>query len=76
MLEDYRAGLGIDCEHDAADRAAGRRISSPVLMLWSEYDDLEDLHGDSLAIWRTWADEVSGCKLCGRAGANALSSGR
>src|ERR671928_698366 len=25
MLEDYRAGLGIDAEHDAADRAAGRR---------------------------------------------------
>ena len=26
MMEDYRAGLGIDREHDDADRAAGRRI--------------------------------------------------
>jgi haloacetate dehalogenase len=26
MIEDYRAGLGIDRDHDDADRAAGRRI--------------------------------------------------
>src|SRR5690242_21883475 len=26
MMEDYRAGLGIDRQHDEADRAAGRRI--------------------------------------------------
>jgi pimeloyl-ACP methyl ester carboxylesterase len=35
MMEDYRAGLGIDREHDEADRAAGRRISCPVLFLWA-----------------------------------------
>ena len=28
MLEDYRAGLGIDAEHERADRAAGRRVSA------------------------------------------------
>jgi len=27
MLEDYRAGLGVDREADDADRAAGRRIT-------------------------------------------------
>jgi haloacetate dehalogenase len=60
MLEDYRAGLTIDAAHDAADRAAGRRVERPVLVLWSSRDDLEELYGDPLAIWRTWADDVRG----------------
>ena len=30
MIEDYRAGLGIDRDHDDADRAAGRRITCPA----------------------------------------------
>ncbi len=60
MIEDYRAGLGIDREHDDADRAAGRRISCPLLFLWAAKDDLEDLYGDPLAIWRDWADNVRG----------------
>ncbi len=60
MLEDYRAGLGIDAEHERADRAAGRRIQCPTLVLWSEHDDLEDLHGDPLAIWRAWSPDVRG----------------
>lgn len=60
MLEDYRAGLTIDREHEQADRADGRRIRSPLLVLWSKRDDLEDLYGDPLAIWRTWADDVRG----------------
>jgi haloacetate dehalogenase len=60
MLEDYRAGLGIDREHELADRAAGRRVRSPLLVLWSTLDDLEDLYGDPRVIWRDWADRVSG----------------
>jgi haloacetate dehalogenase len=58
MMEDYRAGLGIDRQHDEADRAAGRRIGCPLLFLWASRDDLEDLYGDPLAIWRDWADDV------------------
>ena len=58
MLEDYRAGLGIDVEHDAADRAAGRRIACPTLVLWSARDDMEELYGDPLAIWSTCCDDV------------------
>ena len=57
MAEDYRAGLGIDRDHDDADRKAGRRISCPVLFLWARRDDMEDLYGDPLAIWRDWADD-------------------
>lgn len=60
MLDDYRAGLRADRDHDAADRAAGRRITCPVLCLWSAFDDLEELHGDVCAIWRRWAPDIRG----------------
>ena len=60
MCEDYRAGLGIDREHDEADRAAGRHLTCPTLLLWSERDDLEDLYGDPVEIWRGWADDLRG----------------
>jgi haloacetate dehalogenase len=60
MCEDYRAGLGVDRAADDSDRAAGRRVSCPILLLWSSRDDLEDLYGDPLAIWNGWADEISG----------------
>ncbi len=35
MLEDYRAGIGIDRRNDESDRAAGRRIECPTLVVWS-----------------------------------------
>lgn len=60
MLEDYRAGLTIDRAHEEADRAAGRRLAVPLLVLWSLRNDLEQLYGDPLAIWRDWADDVQG----------------
>jgi haloacetate dehalogenase len=60
MLEDYRAGLGIDRAHDEADRAAGRRVHCPLLVAWSAHDDLEDLYGDPLAVWAGWADDRRG----------------
>ena len=66
MIEDYRAGLGIDREHDDADRAEGRRIRCPMLFLWAARDDLEELYGDPLEIWRDWADDVRGLPIdCG-----------
>jgi haloacetate dehalogenase len=63
MCEDYRAGLGIDRVHGEADRAAGRRVSCPTLVLWSEQDDMEELYGDVLAIWRAWADDIRGAAI-------------
>ncbi|MFI6230481.1 alpha/beta fold hydrolase [Micromonospora echinospora] len=66
MCEDYRAGLGPDRAADDADRAAGRRITCPVLFVHSERDDLADLYGDPAAIWRDWADDVSATSIdCG-----------
>ncbi len=58
MLEDYRAGLSIDRADEEADKAAGRRLTMPVLILWSLRDDLHRLYGDPLAIWRDWASDV------------------
>jgi haloacetate dehalogenase len=56
MCEDYRAGLRIDRRHDEEDRAAGRRISCPTMLLESRDDDL-DIHGDPAAIWTPWLEQ-------------------
>lgn len=66
MIEDYRAGLGIDRQHDAEDRQAGRRLSCLTLVLWALRDDLEYLYGDVLSIWQPWAKDLRGHGLdCG-----------
>jgi haloacetate dehalogenase len=67
MLEDYRAGLGIDYEHDLADREAGRRVECPTMVLWAEGDDLGRLYGDPLSVWAGWVDgPLGGASLpCG-----------
>ncbi|WP_345278017.1 alpha/beta hydrolase [Streptomyces gulbargensis] len=56
MCEDYRAGLGVDREHDDADRERGRRIGCPVQVLWATRDDMADLYGDVPGVWRPWVD--------------------
>jgi haloacetate dehalogenase len=63
MMEDYRAGLGIDREHDEADRAAGRRVKCPVLVLWATKDDMEELYGDPLEVWSAWAGDLRGAPI-------------
>jgi haloacetate dehalogenase len=60
MLEDYRAGLGVDRAADDADLAAGRRVQCPTLVLWAARDDLGDLYGDPLEVWRPWAADLRG----------------
>jgi haloacetate dehalogenase len=62
MLEDYRAGLGVDRASDEADRAAGRTIGCPVLVAWSRHDDT-DRQGDPIEIWRAWAPDVRGAVI-------------
>jgi haloacetate dehalogenase len=63
MCEDYRAGLGLDRDHDDADQRAGRRVMCPTLVLWATEDDLPILYDDILGIWRGWADDVTGGPL-------------
>lgn len=60
MLEDYRAGLGIDRKHDAADRQAGRSLRCPTQVLWPLSDDPEPLYDDILSIWQPWAADLRG----------------
>jgi haloacetate dehalogenase len=63
MLEDYRAGLGVDRAHELDDRAHSRQIGCPTMFVWSSRDDMEDLYGDPLAIWRRWAPDVRGQRI-------------
>jgi haloacetate dehalogenase len=66
MLEDYRAGLGIDRDHDEANRKAGKQIVCPTLIGWSLKDDLKELYGDVLAVWKPWARNLQGFSInCG-----------
>jgi len=62
MCEDYRAGATLDYAHDLADLNRTRRIACPVLALWGARWHLEDWY-DVLAIWREWADDVTGRAL-------------
>jgi haloacetate dehalogenase len=68
IAEEYRAAAAIDCEHDKADRVAGRRIECPVLVLWSAAGPVGTWYGEEggpLALWRQWADEVRGTAMPG-----------
>jgi haloacetate dehalogenase len=63
MLEDYRAGLGVDRAADDADFAAGRQLRCPTLVGWSTKDDLPSLYGDVLEVWRPWAPDLRGVAI-------------
>ncbi|MBM7045707.1 alpha/beta hydrolase [Rhizobium lusitanum] len=60
MVDDYRAGLTVDRQHDLEDRMAGRRVQCPTLCLWSTKDDMEELYGNPIDIWRPWVNEIKG----------------
>jgi haloacetate dehalogenase len=61
ICEEYRAAAGIDVAHNRADREAGKRIGCPVLALWSADGPLDGWYPEGpLALWRQWADDVSG----------------
>jgi haloacetate dehalogenase len=61
ICEDYRAALDEDLDHDRADRAAGRKLDCPVLVLCSS----SQKPGDMVAVWKTWADDVTGAATAG-----------
>jgi haloacetate dehalogenase len=49
--EDYRAGAGIDLDHDRASRAAGQRIPCPLLVLWGQRGVIQALYRP-LELWQ------------------------
>ena len=57
MCECFRAGSGIDREHDAADRAEGRTIKCPTLVMWGQ-SGVTGRHFDLRAIWDDWCDDA------------------
>ncbi len=65
MCEDYRAAAGIDLLHDRADRATGRLLQVPLLVLWGEQGVVERCF-KPLDEWRRVARDVEGTALpCG-----------
>jgi len=60
ICEDYRAGATLDPAHDDADRAAGRRITCPTLVLWGAHGGLPRFYADVVELWRPWAPDVRG----------------
>ena len=58
--EDYRAGRTTDLTHDEADRAAGNKITCPMLALWGAAGIPSEAEADPLATWREWANDVRG----------------
>ena len=70
ICEEYRAaaGFGLDVEHDKADRKASRRITCPMLHLWSAGGPLDTFYekdGGALGIWRKWAENLQGHAIKG-----------
>ncbi|MCI4665499.1 MAG: alpha/beta hydrolase [Neomegalonema sp.] len=53
MCECFRAGFHIDRKHDEADRAAGRKIECPTLVMWGEQSAV-GRHFAPEVIWREW----------------------
>ena len=59
VCEDYRAGATFDRAADEADRAAGRKITAPTLVLWGT-DYVGRGTADPLDVWRAWCTDVRG----------------
>ena len=59
MCEDYRAAATIDLVHDRADRAAGKKLTMPLRVLWGEHGLVNKCFAP-IADWEAVAQEVSG----------------
>jgi haloacetate dehalogenase len=59
MAEDYRAAATIDLEHDRVDVATGRKLDTPIHVLWGAKGVVQQCF-DVLALWRDRATNVTG----------------
>lgn len=62
VCEDYRAGASIDRSLDEADRAAGRKIAAPTLVLWGS-DYVGKGAVAPMEVWRAWCTQVEGREI-------------
>ena len=54
MCEDYRASSTIDLSDDRASRAAGKKVTCPLLVLWGAKGKIAQWY-DAPAVWRQYA---------------------
>ena len=65
---DYRAGATYDLKADESDRAAGKTIACPTLVLWgsggipADHENTVESQG-VLATWRTWCPQAQGSAI-------------
>ncbi|OWF65765.1 alpha/beta hydrolase [Polynucleobacter hirudinilacicola] len=59
MCEDYRAAASIDLVHDRADRAAGKKLTMPLRVLWGEHGLVHKCF-KPIEDWKAVAENVSG----------------
>jgi haloacetate dehalogenase len=66
MCEDYRATAGVDLAMDTADFAAGRRIETPLLLLWGATGAVGRLQKPG-EVWKNYAVNIRGAEAlpCG-----------
>ena len=63
ICEEYRAAATLDREHDEEDMRSGRRITCPLLALWSGSGPLGSWYarlGGPVVLWRALGDDVQG----------------
>jgi haloacetate dehalogenase len=66
MCEDYRATAGVDLAMDTVDFAAGRRIETPLLLLWGATGAVGRLQKPA-EVWKDYAANIRGAEAlpCG-----------
>jgi haloacetate dehalogenase len=57
MCECFRAGFGVDREHDREDRRRGHKIICPTLVMWGE-DGVVGRYFDVRRIWDGWSENA------------------
>jgi haloacetate dehalogenase len=62
MCGDFRASYHLDREHEADDRASGRRIACPVLLVTGAD---ETQLADAPDVWRAWTEDLNATQVPG-----------
>ncbi len=57
MCEDYRATFGVDLDMDTADFEAGRKVTTPALILWGAKGGVGRNH-EAVEVWSKYATNI------------------
>ncbi len=66
ICEDYRATFGVDLDMDTADFAAGRKVKTPLLLLWGATGGVGRNHKPQ-EVWQRYASDIRAARAlpCG-----------